>query len=47
MYEAMDLLHAHAEEVEKTVFFQTANLLNLEVELIFYETTTASFSVDF
>jgi hypothetical protein len=46
MYEAMDLLHAHAEQVEKTVFFQTADLFNLEVDLIFYDTTTASFHVD-
>jgi hypothetical protein len=46
MYEAMDLLHAHAEEVEKTVFFQVADLFNLEVDLIFYDTTTASFHVD-
>jgi len=46
MYEAMDLLHAHAKKVEKTVFFQTADLFNLEVDLIFYDTTTASFSVD-
>lgn len=46
MYEAMDLLHAHAEQVENTVFFQTADLFNLEVDLIFYDTTTASFSVD-
>lgn len=46
MYEAMDLLHAHAEQVEKTVFFHTADLFNLEVDLIFYDTTTASFSVD-
>jgi hypothetical protein len=28
------------------VFFHTANLFNLEVDLIFYDTTTASFSVD-
>jgi hypothetical protein len=47
MYEAMDLLHAHAETVEKAVFFQTADLFNLEVDLIFYDTTTASFSVDY
>ena len=47
MYEAMDLLHAHAEQVEKAVFFQTADLFNLEVDLIFYDTTTASFSVDY
>ena len=46
MYEAMDLLHAHARQVEKTVFFQIADLFNLEVDLIFYDTTTASFSVD-
>ena len=46
MYEAMDLLHVHAEQVEKTVFFQVADLFNLEVDLIFYDTTTASFSVD-
>jgi putative ubiquitin-RnfH superfamily antitoxin RatB of RatAB toxin-antitoxin module len=46
MYEAMDLLQAHAEQVEKTVFFQTADLFNLEVDLIFYDTTTASFHVD-
>jgi hypothetical protein len=46
MYEAMDLLHAHAAEIEKTVFFETADLFNLEVDLIFYDTTTASFHVD-
>jgi hypothetical protein len=46
MYEAMDLLHRHAAEVEEAVFFQTADLLNLEVDLVFYDTTTASFSID-
>ena len=46
MYEAMDLLHANIEKVEETVFFNVANLLNLEVDLIFYDTTTASFHVD-
>ena len=46
MYEAMDLLYEHAAEVEETIFFNTANLLNLEVDLIFYDTTTASFRVD-
>ena len=46
MYEAMDLLWEHAEEVERHVFFQTANLFNLKVDLIFYDTTTASFSID-
>jgi len=46
MYEAMDLFHAHAQAIEKAVFFNTANLLNLEVDLIFYDTTTASFHID-
>lgn len=46
MYEAMDYLYAHREEIEKSVFFHTANLFNLEVDLIFYDTTTASFSID-
>lgn len=47
MYEAMDMLYEHAAEVEKTVFFHTANLFNLEVDLIFYDTTTASFTTDY
>jgi len=47
MYEAMDMLYAYAAEVEETVFFHTANLFNLEVDLIFYDTTTASFTTDY
>ena len=46
MYEAMDLLYEHAVEVEKNIFLHTANLFNLEVDLIFYDTTTAGFSID-
>jgi transposase len=46
MYEAMDFLHAHSSKVEETVFFRTANLFNLDVDLIFYDTTTAAFSID-
>ncbi|MGD9192880.1 MAG: transposase, partial [Desulfobacterales bacterium] len=34
-------------EIEKDVFFHTANLFNLTVDLIFYDTTTASFSIDY
>ena len=47
MYEAMDLLHEHAAKVEEHIFFQTATLFNLHVDLIFYDTTTASFSIDY
>jgi transposase len=46
MYDAMDRLHAHAESVERNIFFHTANLFNQEVDLIFYDTTTASFHID-
>jgi hypothetical protein len=35
MYEAMDFLHKHIDAVEEAVFFQTANLFNLSVDLIF------------
>jgi transposase len=46
MYEAMDLFYDNAAKIEKDVFFHTANLFNLTVDLIFYDTTTASFSID-
>jgi len=47
LYEAMDLFYDHMSEVEEQIFFQAANLLNLEVDLVFYDTTTASFSIDY
>ena len=47
MYEAMDILYENAASIEKAVFFETANLLNLSVDLIFYDTTTASFHIDY
>lgn len=46
MYEAMDLFYLHSEMIEKAVFNQTADLFNLEVDLIFYDTTTVSFSIN-
>lgn len=47
MYEAMDALHDAMARVEEQVFFQVANLFNLSVNLILYDTTTASFAVDY
>jgi hypothetical protein len=47
MYEAMDLLYENVQEIEKAVFFKTADLLNLEVDLIFYDTTTVSCQIDY
>lgn len=46
MYVAMDLFLQHQNILERSIFLRTANLLNLAVDLIFYDTTTASFSVD-
>ena len=45
-YEAMDLLQANSREVEEAIFFKTATLLDLEVDIIFYDTTTVSFCID-
>lgn len=46
MYEAMDLLQQNISKIEKAVFFHTANLMDMVVDLIFYDATTASFSID-
>jgi transposase len=46
LYEAMDRLHAHAVKVEEAVFLRTADLFKLDVDLIFYDTTTCSFAID-
>lgn len=40
LYRAMDFLLEQKEEVHKEVFFATADLLNLEVDLIFFDTTS-------
>jgi transposase len=46
MYEAMDILAEHSSEIEREIFFQVANLMNLTVDVIFYDTSTVSFMVD-
>jgi hypothetical protein len=45
-YRAMDWLLEVREELEKEVFGQVANLLNLEVDLLFFDTTSTYFEVD-
>jgi transposase len=40
LYRAMDFLREQREEVQKEVFFATADLLNLEVDLLFFDTTS-------
>ena len=46
LYRAMDFLVDHAEEIQRRVFFSTASLLNLEVDLLFFDTTTAYFDTE-
>ena len=39
-YRAMDFLHAALPELQEQVFFQVASLLDLEVDLLFFDTTS-------
>jgi hypothetical protein len=45
-YRAMDWLHAVRGDLEKQVFDQVADLLNLEVDLLFFDTTSTYFEVE-
>jgi hypothetical protein len=45
-YRAMDWLHSVCGELEKQVYFQIADLLNLEVDLLFFDTTSTYFEVE-
>jgi Transposase DDE domain len=45
-YRAMDWLHEVAPVLEKEVFWQVANLLELEVDLLFFDTTSTYFELD-
>ena len=45
-YRSMDWLHDVREQLEKEVFHQVANLLNLEVDLLFFDTTSTYFELD-
>jgi len=45
-YRAMDWLHDVRERLEAGVFALVANLLNLEVDLLFFDTTSTYFELD-
>ncbi len=45
-YRAMDWLHQVKGPVEQEIFGQVANLLNLEVNLLFFDTTSTYFELD-
>ena len=46
LYRALDVLLVWSETIEHDVFLQTADLFRLDVDLIFYDTTTAYFEID-
>jgi len=45
-YRAMDWLHAVRGELEKQVYSAVADLLNLEVDLLFFDTTSTYFELE-
>jgi hypothetical protein len=45
-YRAMDWLHQVKDVVEQEIYGQVANLLNLEVDLLFFDTTSTYFELD-
>ena len=46
LYRAMDFLEANKDAIEKAIYFRMADLLNLDVEIVFYDTTSLHFEVD-
>ncbi|HUE86471.1 MAG TPA: IS1634 family transposase, partial [Vicinamibacterales bacterium] len=46
LYRAMDFLEQHKDAIEQAVYFRMADLLNVDVELIFYDTTSLHFEID-
>jgi hypothetical protein len=46
LYRAMDALLEVGDAVQEQVFFSVANLLNLEVDVLFFDTTSTYFEVD-
>src|SRR5215207_3522468 len=46
LYRAPDVLAVWSEAIERDVFLRAADLFRLDVDLIFYDTTTAYFEID-
>ncbi len=45
-YRAMDFLLDSEEEIQREVFFSVANLLNLEVDVIFFDSSSTYFEIE-
>jgi hypothetical protein len=46
LYRSLDCLAVWSAEIERDVFLRAADLFRLDVDLIFYDTTTAYFEID-
>ena len=46
LYRAMDLLAEYGDAIEEEVFWNSADLFKLDVDLVFYDATTAWFETD-
>jgi hypothetical protein len=46
LYFAMDFLEDSKAEIEKAVYFKMADLMNADVDVIFYDTTSLHFEID-
>ena len=46
LYRALDVLAEHGDAVERAVFWRAADLFKLDVDLVFYDATTAWFETD-
>jgi transposase len=46
LYRALDFLARHSLSLQEEIFFRVSDLLNLEVNLIFYDTTSLHFEID-
>ena len=46
LYRAMDFLLEYQEELEKEIYWSVADILNLEVDILFFDTTSTYFETD-
>jgi transposase len=46
LYRAMDFLEENKAELERAIYFRMADLMNADVDVIFYDTTSLHFEVD-
>lgn len=46
LYRAMDFFEAHKAAIEEAVYFKMADLMNADVDLIFYDTTSLHMEID-